>query len=137
MSEMVPSYRVRTSVLFAAEVPRAVILRRGPRTHYRLILWNTADDTFTPGQWMKGNVMLCDLSPSGQRLIYFAEQYHRHSVARSSRSPYDPLASRVVRDPRLQVKRGRKLPRYVRDAFDYPHGSPPRAERGSWTAIST
>ena len=65
-------YRTRTSVLFAARAPKAVILRRGPRVHYQLILWNTARDTFEPGQWMRGNVRLADLSPSGDKLLYFA-----------------------------------------------------------------
>ena len=39
-------YRTRTSVLFASHAPRAVILRRGPRSRHRLIVWNTNDDTF-------------------------------------------------------------------------------------------
>jgi hypothetical protein len=63
-------YRTRTSVLFALHAPRAVILRRGPRSHHRLIVWNTDDDTFEAGQWMKGNVRLCDLSPSGTMLTH-------------------------------------------------------------------
>jgi len=72
MSEHRPC-RTRTSVLFAVEAPRAVVLRSGPRTHYRLVVWNTQDDTFEPGQWLKGNVRLCDLSPKGTVLIYFAD----------------------------------------------------------------
>jgi hypothetical protein len=43
-------YRTRTSVLFAADAPKAVILRRGPRTHYHLIAWDTATDTSEPGE---------------------------------------------------------------------------------------
>jgi hypothetical protein len=128
-----PAYRTRTTVLFASKAPRAVVLRRGPRTHHRLILWNTDLDTFEPGQWMKGNVRLCDLSPSGRLLLYFAEQYHRHSPVRISRGPYDPLKSPLGVKPKSLVRRGRKLPHYIARAFEFP---PPRAERGSWTAIS-
>ena len=128
-----PPYRTRTTVLFASEAPRAVVLRRGPRTHHRLILWNTDLDTFEPGQWMKGNVRLCDLSPSGRMLLYFAEQYHRHSAVRVSRGPYDPLKSPVGVKPKSPARRGRKVPRYIARAFEFP---PPRVERGSWTAIS-
>jgi hypothetical protein len=32
------------------------------------------------GQSMKGNVRLCDLSPSGMMLLYFAEQFHPRDV---------------------------------------------------------
>src|ERR1700741_5521396 len=85
-------YRTRTSVLFAARAPKAVILRRGPRVHYQWILWNTATDPFEPGQWMRGNVRLADLSPSGDKLIYFAEQFYTRRVDRAvSRGLYDPL----------------------------------------------
>lgn len=56
-------------MLFASRAPVAVILRRGPRTHWQLILWDTRRDTFTPGQWMKGLVKLMGLSPSGDKLI--------------------------------------------------------------------
>ena len=69
-------YRTRLQVLFAAEARKAVILRRGPRTHYCLINWDLETDTFTEGQWMKGNIKLCDLSPTGDKLIYWARQEH-------------------------------------------------------------
>lgn len=66
----VRSHRARLSVLFAAAAPTAVILRRGPKNHWSLTVWDLASDTFTAGQWVKGDVALCDLSPSGRRLIY-------------------------------------------------------------------
>jgi hypothetical protein len=82
---------------------------------------------------MKGNVRLCDLSPSGSMLLYFAEQYHRHSQVRISHGPYDPLKSPLGAKPKSLLRRGRKVPRYIAHAFEFP---PPRVERGSWTAIS-
>jgi len=45
-----PAFRTRTDVLFASRAAVAVVLRRGPKTHWQLLLWNTAADTFTPGQ---------------------------------------------------------------------------------------
>jgi hypothetical protein len=35
--------------------------------------------------------------------------------------------------PKSLMQRGRKVPRYIARAFEFP---PPRAERGSWTAVS-
>jgi hypothetical protein len=41
------------------------------------MLWMTDSDTFVPGQWFKGRIYerRGDLSPSGQRLIYFAAKF--------------------------------------------------------------
>ena len=72
--------RTRLNVLFAAAAPRAVILRRGPRTHWRLITWDLRKDIFTPGQWMVGLVRLCDLSPFGDKIIYWAAQHRRREL---------------------------------------------------------
>jgi hypothetical protein len=127
-------YRTRTSVLFAARAPKAVILRRGPRVHYQLILWNTATDTFEPGQWMRGNVRLADLSPSGDKLIYFAEQFYARRVARGPGGPYEPLRRSDWARPR---RRNRKVPRYQRSSVSPDSRSPPRQVKGSWTAVST
>jgi hypothetical protein len=127
-------YRTRTSVLFAARAPRAVILRRGPRVHWQLILWNTASDTFESGQWMRGNVRLADLSPSGDKLIYFAEQFYARRVARGPGGPYEPLRRSDWARPR---RRSRKVPRYQRSTVSRDSRSPPRKVKGSWTAVST
>jgi hypothetical protein len=126
-------YRTLTSVLFAAQAPRAVILRRGPRNRYCLIAWNTDTDTFHPGQWMKGNVRLTDLSPSGDKLLYFAEQFGTRPRYRSSPGPYEPLKSMTRR--RSPVRPGRKTPRYLRSTL--AEVATPRRLMGSWTAIST
>ena len=130
-------YRTRTSVLFASHAPRAVILRRGPRSHHRLIVWNTDDDTFEAGQWMKGNVQLCDLSPSGSRLLYFAEQFHPRALSKVTLGPYDPLCQTFAKYPKPLVRPGRKVPRYMLRPAEGPDGAATRAVMGSWTAIST
>jgi hypothetical protein len=129
-------YRTRTSVLFASNAPKAVILRRGPRSHYRLVAWNTDDDTFKPGQWMKGNVRLCDLSPTGKMLLYFAEQFHPRATSKVTLGPYDPFTQTFTKYPRPLVRPGRKVPRYMRRPSEGQYGSAPRKVTGSWTAIS-
>jgi hypothetical protein len=128
-------YRTRTNVLFAARAPKAVILRRGPRVHYQLILWDTDTDTFEPGQWMRGNVRLADLSPSGDKLIYFAEQFHAARVPKGRGGPYDPLRQQRFR---MRPNRpNRKVPRYLRPSLRFGSRSPPREVKDGWTAIST
>lgn len=122
-------YRTRLSIVFARAVPKAVVLRRGPRTHWHLIDWDLTTDTLTPGQWMKGDVMLCDLSPDGRKLIYFASQYHK-PWRRNPAGPFDPLAAKPI----TKLRKGRKLPRYLRGAVERPH--PARLDE-TWTAIST
>jgi hypothetical protein len=62
--------------MFASQARKAVILLRGPKTHFHLIDWDMHTDTFTHGQWMKGFARLWDLSPSGEKMIYWAHQYH-------------------------------------------------------------
>ncbi len=63
----------RLDIYFASEKPRAVILRRGPTQHVRMIAWNTKADTFQDGQWVKHRVYeaKCDLSPDGKHFAYF------------------------------------------------------------------
>lgn len=68
---------VRLYVILARDAHRAVVFRRGPSKQVLLILWHTDTDTFYEGQWLKGRIYerRCDLSPSGERLIYFAANY--------------------------------------------------------------
>ena len=130
-------HRTAVSALFAADGRSAVVLRRGPRLHNRLIRWNLGNDTFTPGQWMKGTVHLYDLDPSGQKLLYWARQWHmsaprRDEDAAADGAGYDPLG------PPLRRRAGHE-----------PHGTPvsigqlkgrlmrPRRNEGVWTALST
>jgi hypothetical protein len=72
--------------------------RRGPAAWTQLIRWNTRNDTFEPGQWLRGPVDFhkCDLPPSGERFLYFTKAYKPHSTAAGygetwtalSRAPY-------------------------------------------------
>ena len=57
----------RLSVILAREAPVGVIFRRGPAKWVQIIHWNTATDTFTPGQWFHGKIdpERSDLSPDG------------------------------------------------------------------------
>jgi hypothetical protein len=128
-------YRTRTSVLFAADAPTAVILRRGPRTHFHLLTWDLTSHAFEHGQWMRGNVQLCDLSPRGEKLLYFAEQYVKPSV-RSLQGRYEPLKQRPARKTPIAGRQRRKVPRYLRTwGARSPHA--PRELKDGWTAIST
>jgi hypothetical protein len=126
-----PAYRTRLSVLFASAAPKAVILRRGPKTHWHLIAWDLDTDTFTSGQWMKGLVTLCDLSPTGGKLIYWAAQLHASAVRRSGPQPYDPLRA----GPPNPARKRRKVPRYIREPGGLRRS--PHPVQGTWTAIST
>src|SRR5262249_3781235 len=109
-------YRTKLSVLFAADGQKAIILRRGPKTHWRLIAWDLVTGSFTPGQWMNGAVRLCDLSPEGDKLLYWAAQHHAAARFQNRTGGvlgiYDPL--KVPRSP--PKRRRRKIPAYLRSA---------------------
>lgn len=134
-----PPYWTRLSVLFASDAPRAVILRRGPRHVYRLVSWNTANDTFERGQWMRGTVKLCDLSPDGSKLLYWAAQYgprRASALAQAHRRPFDPVKAGAGSAIKRLVKRQRQVPRYLAELAGTPRGQV-RVNTGTWTAIST
>lgn len=82
----------RLYVLLAREAPVAVVFRRGPSKHVLLLKWYTDRDAFEEGQWLKGRIYerRCDLSPSGERLIYFAANFKQpyFSWIAISRPPY-------------------------------------------------
>lgn len=63
--------------ILAREARVGVVFRRGPSKQVLLLLWRTDTDQFYEGQWFKGRIYerRCDLSPSGERLIYFAAKY--------------------------------------------------------------
>lgn len=144
-------FRTRIDVLFARDAPKAVILRRGPKRHFHLIAWDLKTDTLTHGQWMKATgLRLCDLSPDGSKLIYWASQYHtsapRHvHAARQYQSmtgdaggpDYEPLLTAL---PRSRAHKRRKQPRYMRQGPGARRGRVilrARRNEGVWTAIST
>lgn len=57
----------------------AVVVRRGPASWARLILWHTSSDEFIPGAWFRGRIYesKCDVSPDGQLFVYAAFQGRR------------------------------------------------------------
>jgi hypothetical protein len=67
----------RLYLLYASASPKVIILRRGPTKWVQQIVWNTETDMFTYGQWFRGGIKTydCDVSPSGDYLIYFAQKY--------------------------------------------------------------
>lgn len=69
-------------VILARRAHVGVILRRGPATWTQLITWNTRNDTFESGQWFHGRLYerRCDISPSGDKLIYFVAKHHLQKV---------------------------------------------------------
>lgn len=72
---MKPSTRIYA--VLARKAPIAVVFRRGPSRQVLTIAWNTNTHEFRMGQWFKGRIYehRCDLSPSGEKLIYFAAKH--------------------------------------------------------------
>jgi len=91
---MRPAPPCRLFVLLAGRAPVGLILRCGPTDWTQLILWHTDTDTFEPGQWFRGRIDFhrCDLSPSGERLIYFAKAYKPRSIALGYRDTWTALS---------------------------------------------
>jgi hypothetical protein len=73
----------------ARDAPVAVVFRRGPTRHVRLLRWDLRDDAIEPGQWLIGSVDPgpCGLSPDGELLVYEARKAGRTFTA-VSRPPY-------------------------------------------------
>jgi len=67
----------RIWVLVARAAQNALVFRRGPAKEVLLLRWDMARDVFEEGQWLKGRIFerRCDLSPSGERLVYFAAKH--------------------------------------------------------------
>lgn len=125
-----PAAGISLKVLFAAEARKAVILRRGPREHYHLILWDLERDEFQRGQWLRGVVRLSDLSADGKRLIYWAAQYHHPRTRPSAVSYYEPPRDLV------RTRGRRRIPQYVREQA-LPAPPSLRVDSFStWTAVS-
>lgn len=76
----------------ARAAPVVVLFRRGPSKQVFTIKWNTLKHEFHGGQWFKGRIYeeRCDLSPSGDKLIYLAGNHKLPYYAWTavSRPPY-------------------------------------------------
>src|SRR5689334_10667690 len=82
----------RLYVLLARKAPIGVVFRRGPSKQVLLLSWNTETHEIRKGQWLKGRIYehRCDLSPSGEKLIYFAANQRQpmYSWTAVSRPPF-------------------------------------------------
>ena len=67
----------RVHIEFSSASNTAAIVRRGPTNWVRLLAWDTADDTITPGSWFHGRIYEdgCSVSPDGTLFAYFATKY--------------------------------------------------------------
>jgi hypothetical protein len=86
---MKPSPATATFAYVAAGARTALVLRRGPTRHTRMLRWNLRDDALTPGQWFVGRVYerACSLSPDGELFLYYARKGPNTFTA-LSRPPY-------------------------------------------------
>jgi len=79
-------------VLLARDADVGVVFRRGPSKQVLLLRWDLKADSFEAGQWLKARIYerRCDLSPSGDRLVYFAASYRApyQTWTAVSRPPY-------------------------------------------------
>jgi len=79
-------------VILARNNRDAVIFRRGPSKQVLLIKWGRRSDCFEIGQWFKGRIYehRCDLSPSGDLLVYLAAKHKGpiHTWTAVSKPPY-------------------------------------------------
>ncbi|MEM0908050.1 MAG: hypothetical protein AAGJ94_11835, partial [Pseudomonadota bacterium] len=131
-------FRTKVSALFSADGKTAVVLRRGPRLHNHLIRWSLKHDTFEHGQWMKGTVVLCDLDRTGERLLYWARQWHQSAPKHDEpepqerRSAFDPLDNGIIR----RKHRGPGAKRALNAQSVRQGPMRPRRNEGVWTAIS-
>ena len=87
----------RLFVLLARAARVGVILRRGPTRWWRASLWNMRSDQIEGGQWFHGKIYpeKCDLSPSGELLLYFGGKFR----ARDMDSGYGITHTVVSRPP--------------------------------------
>ncbi len=69
------------SVFPARDVPRAVIIRRGPSKLFHVMLWNMQTDAIQHGSWFRGMIYAdsCDISPDGQFFRYCAHNGSRRT----------------------------------------------------------
>ena len=86
------SSHTRLYAILARNAEFGVIFRRGPSRSVLLIRWNTENDSFQRGQWLKGRIYerRSDLSPQGDLLLYFAASYRKpyFSWSAISRPPF-------------------------------------------------
>jgi hypothetical protein len=125
---------------------KAVVFRRGPSSCVAVIGGDLAKDTFTIGQWLRGRIypFRCDLSPSGEYLLYFAAKYGKVNPVEKfvndkvierigepfygSIRSYEKYFQQREREEELIRKEFAKEIQKIRNGRDYTNRS--------WTAIS-
>lgn len=81
-------------MLLARDVPRGVVIRRGPSKVTATYAWDLETDEITLGQWVRARVYeyRSDLSPDGRYLAYFAYDGRPHRAGKAwlaiSRAPF-------------------------------------------------
>lgn len=67
----------RIWVVRATRARSAAVFRRGPAQVVQVSKWSLDTDTIDYGQWLKGRIYerRCDVSPSGEYLVYFAANH--------------------------------------------------------------
>ena len=73
----VQSSSTRLWVILARKAHAGVVFRRGPSKRVLLLRWRTDTHELEAGQWLKGRIYerRCDLSPTGEKLVYFAANH--------------------------------------------------------------
>ena len=86
---MTQSAAVTLYGIVARDARVAVVFRRGPTRHVRMLRWDLARDVVEPGQWLFGTVetSASGLSPDGELLVYSARKGGEPFTA-VSRPPY-------------------------------------------------
>ena len=82
----------RVEAILARNAATAVIFRRGPTRHVRMLKWNLRNDKIEGGQWIEARVHVnrSDISPDGELVAAFVASYRRKpgTWTAISRPPY-------------------------------------------------
>ena len=82
----------RLHCVLARKAHVGVVFRRGPSKQVLLLRWRTDTHELEAGQWLKGRIYerRCDVSPSGDKLVYFAGNHKPplYTWTAVSRPPY-------------------------------------------------
>lgn len=86
MDQRKVAFPPRLHVILASVKSVGVVFRRGPSKEVATFLWDRKTDEFSLGQWLKGRIYerRADISPDGDKMIYFAMNGKWDSEARGS-----------------------------------------------------
>ncbi|ARU42028.1 hypothetical protein CCB80_13110 [Armatimonadetes bacterium Uphvl-Ar1] len=93
----------RIDALTAVKANKAIVIRKGPRDHTQMLIWDFDTDVITPGQWMKADIspQCCDVTDDGQFVIISASDFSPLGDSRSkhNKSIGMPMWISVSRPP--------------------------------------